>query len=126
MKNSRAALNVESSAALETTASRFGLAGSGQGGKPVNVKIRGKRWRLRFVGHKELPRGTDAECDSPSLKGKEIRVRQSLSGMKRLDRIIHECLHAGHWDLSEDAVDEMAHDLAHILGRLGYEAKGIE
>jgi hypothetical protein len=32
-------------------------------------------------------------------------------------------LHAGLWDLKEDAVDELASDIERILTKLGYELK---
>ena len=80
------------------------------------ITIRGKRYLLRFCNLKA--RG---DCDGPHVKNKQIRVRQTLRGEERLEVIIHEILHAGHWDMSEEAVHEFAVDLARILyRRLGY------
>ncbi len=41
-----------------------------------------------------------------------------------MNTIIHEVLHAGHWDLKEDAVEELANDIERILTKLGYEKRG--
>jgi hypothetical protein len=36
--------------------------------------------------------------------------------------VIHELLHAAHWDLDELAVEETAEDLARVLWKLGYRS----
>jgi hypothetical protein len=83
----------------------------------VILQIAGKRWRLRFV--KGL--GTDVgQCDSPSTPQKEIRILASLSGIEKLDTIIHEFFHAANWHVDEEFTDAFATDLARTLWRLGY------
>ena len=83
------------------------------------VKIRGKYWWLKFVTAKET-HGHLGECDHPTVSEKSIRIRKTLKGENRLDTIIHELLHAGQWDLNEEAVEELASDIARVLTALGY------
>lgn len=85
------------------------------------ITVRGRRYLLRFVNAGELEnKGAIGECDPPSRAHKAIRIRRRLRGQERLDTIIHELLHAGHWDLKEDAVNELASDIARVLTQLGY------
>lgn len=80
------------------------------------VEINGRRYDLRFV-----PRLKNyGDCDPPTVKKKQIRVRQSLRGRLRLDTIIHELLHAALWEVREEWVDQTATDIARILDKLGY------
>ena len=85
----------------------------------MKVTIRGKRWNLEFV----RLRTNWGECDPPDKPGKSIRIRSSLTGQDRLDTVIHEVLHAGHWELKEDVVEQLASDMARILTKLGYDLK---
>jgi len=85
--------------------------------KGIRVKIMGKIWCLRRLPQlKKL----DGWCDDPHAKNKQIAVWSRLRGLRELDTIIHECIHAGFSDLKEDSVDQFASDLARILWRLGY------
>ena len=59
-------------------------------------------------------------CDPPNEPGKRIRIRQGLKGERELDTLIHELMHAAHWDLDEQAVNDTAEDIARVLWRLGY------
>lgn len=88
----------------------------------MKVTIRGKSWDFRFV--KRLAKDTLGHCDHPEKQAKTIRVLNSLKGEERLDTVIHEALHAAHWDLAEDAVNQTATDLAKLLWRLGYRRAG--
>ena len=76
-------------------------------------KIRGKIWSLEYV--RRLPMGARGSCDAPTKHAKKIKIKQSLKGILKLDTIIHECLHAGLWDLDEEAVEELAADLARVI-----------
>ncbi len=82
----------------------------------LRVTILGKRWRLlfkRMKGH--------GLCHHPEKPFKEIHINSSLRGRDCLEAITHEYLHATAHDLlSEEWVEEAAHDLARILWRLGY------
>ena len=76
-------------------------------------KIRGKIWSLEYV--RRLPMGARGSCDAPTKHAKKIKIKQSLKGILKLDTIIYECLHAGLWDLDEEAVEELAADLARVI-----------
>jgi hypothetical protein len=89
------------------------------------ITVRGRRYLLRFVAVREMQnKGALGECDPPDRPGKEIRILKRLRGQERLDTIIHELLHAGHWDLKEDAVNELASDIARVQTQLGYSDVG--
>jgi hypothetical protein len=77
----------------------------------LNYTLLTKRMRV-LDGHTDLP---------PTRKG-EIWIRNSLTGMEMLDTLVHEFLHVAFPDLSEDAVLEVARDIAVILWDLGYRA----
>lgn len=85
--------------------------------KDISIRIRGKMWKLRFA---RVPDDHNGNCDSPTAKGKSIRIRPSLSGEKRLEVLIHEMMHAAHWDLDEEVVSETSQDIARALWRIGY------
>lgn len=86
----------------------------------MQVKIRGKKWNLRFARlRKDL-----GYCQPPDKPNKEILIRSSLKGEELLDTLIHEILHAGDWDKDEPWVDEVATDMARILWKLGYRRNG--
>ena len=81
------------------------------------VTVRGKRWNLVFARLKKC----FGSCDSKDVPKKKIRISNKLRGVKKLDTIIHELLHAGMWDISEECVREMATDIAKTLDKLGYK-----
>lgn len=60
------------------------------------------------------------DCDSPRRKNPEIRISSSLEGEEELEVLLHECLHAAYWDLSEEAVCDPAVDIAKVLWDWGY------
>lgn len=82
-----------------------------------HITVRGKRWLLTFM---PLKGDADGTCDPPMSKGKRIRVNSSLKGERRLEVTIHELLHAAHWDISEEAIEGAARDIARVLWRVGY------
>ena len=86
--------------------------------KPVKcVTIRGKRWRV--VDSNIRPMEELGYCTHPDLD-REIAVPVDGDTESELDTIIHECLHACQWDLSEEAIDETACSVARVLWRLGW------
>jgi len=85
----------------------------------MKVKVRGKFWNLVFTA-KGLPENTRGLCDPPTAKNKTIRIEPGQTPLLELDTIIHELIHAGLWDLDEEAVEELATDITVILDRLGY------
>ena len=65
-----------------------------------------------------------AVCEHPGTPDKEIRVDISYakgSDKDLIDAVIHECLHASGWHLSEDYVEQFATDAAEILCRIGFQ-----
>lgn len=81
--------------------------------------FRGKPWRVIFA--KRMSRNHNGYA-MPSAKreGGTIRVRATLEGKRRMEVLIHEMIHACHWDLDESAVTETARDIAEALWELGY------
>jgi len=79
----------------------------------MRVLARGKVWNL--VHTKALPRDVDGECDAPSTKKKQIRIRSGLDGQRLLDVYVHELTHASLWDLGEGPVASLANAVAHEL-----------
>ena len=79
--------------------------------------LRGRRWAIRFLPR--LPEGAHGEIDPNDNPCKQIRIALDQSPEAMLDTLLHECLHACVPDLSEDAVDETATDIAHLLYRMG-------
>lgn len=84
----------------------------------MQVIIRGKKWAMRWVNR--LAGGNLGDCSPPDEPGRVIRIARGQSPESELDTIIHEILHAAHWDLDESAVKETAEDIARILCNLGY------
>lgn len=80
----------------------------------MRCKLRGKHWR---IVREKLPRKLDGLCNADN---RVITVQPHLSGERELDVLIHEMLHACHWDLAEESITETASDLARVLFRLGY------
>ena len=74
--------------------------------------------RARAMSFERLPPDTDGLCD---YYGRKIKIRKTLRAERQLEVVIHECLHAAHWDLDETAITETAEDLARVLWRLGYK-----
>jgi hypothetical protein len=54
-------------------------------------------------------------CDGPTERNKRIQVLRTLKGVDLLEVLIHEGLHACLWDLDEEAVGEIAVDLARMI-----------
>jgi ABC-type phosphate transport system ATPase subunit len=78
------------------------------------LRIRGKRWRLRFVSHLGENRGI---CDNTD---RIIRIVSNQEQEVEMDTIIHEILHAALWDLDEEAVHDTANAISAALWRVGY------
>ena len=80
----------------------------------MRCRLRKKYWTIR---REKLPRKLDGLCDADH---RTITVQPHLTGERELDVLIHEMLHACHWDLAEESITETASDLARVLFRLGY------
>lgn len=81
-------------------------------------KFRGRVWRV--VASDNPLAENDGTCDAPTSANKTLAYYTGLRGPKLLESLIHEGLHACIWDLSEEAVEESAKDLARLLWRLGF------
>ena len=84
--------------------------------KSRHVTIDGRRWKMRKVRTLRRP----GDCDDPNTPGKEIRLRDSLKGKKRLDVIMHEVIHAWDFKLDEEAVMQFGNEVSQILWDEGY------
>ena len=85
------------------------------------ITIKGRRFELRCVRMKTCY----GQCDHPNSVRPEIRINSRLKGgVKLMDTLIHESLHASNWDLSEEFVTQFAEDMSRILWRLGYRGPG--
>lgn len=80
----------------------------------MKVRVRGKIWSLVYTV-KGLPEDVDGECDAPTTKKKQIRIRKDLEGQRLLDVYVHELTHAALWDLGEGPVASLANAVAHEL-----------
>lgn len=84
----------------------------------MKLKMRGKVWGF----HRRRLRGKyDGLCDPPDKPGKSITVDVRLRGEEELEVIVHELTHAAHWDMTEEAVESFARDVARVLWRMGYK-----
>jgi len=90
----------------------------------VRIKLLGKRWRIerpRSITRDGEPQ--HGECDPPTTPGKAIRIVSYVKDRVELETYLHEMLHAATWDMSEEWVEETAHDLSVALWRLGYRRR---
>lgn len=87
--------------------------------KTKRVTILGKRWTLKLVP-KTTRRGHFGICDHPDDAGKTITVEANHDDERVLNTILHECLHAGAWNLDEGVVTQWSNDVAKILIGLGW------
>ena len=91
----------------------------------ARVSIAGRRWRVKLVPAREMPRDALGDCDHPPGRHPTIRIRRNLPQRELLDTAIHEVLHASLPALSEEAVTEAAHDIARVLFSLGWRRKAL-
>jgi hypothetical protein len=75
------------------------------------------RYRLYEAGESEECLGI---CEAPTTPKKCIVAPLDGDSIADLDTLIHEAMHACLWDLSEDAVDSSATDIARFLWRCGW------
>ena len=87
--------------------------------KQLRHNFRGKRYGINFRSPRN--KGHIGICD---YENKEIKISPKITGVEKLDCIIHEALHACMPDLSDDAVNESATCMAKLLWKLGYNQKG--
>ena len=78
------------------------------------LKVRGKKWGLRFVPNLGDSAG---QCD---YTGMVIRIALGQKPQDELDTLVHELLHAAYPDLVESAIAEGSLGVSEALWRLGY------
>ncbi|MGI9176819.1 MAG: hypothetical protein ACR2IT_03060 [Pirellulales bacterium] len=83
--------------------------------KRRQIWIGDQRWTIHRTSR--IPTDRDGECD---YGARTIRVRASVQGEELAEVLIHEMLHARWPDLSEEAVTEMAQELAGTLYGFGF------
>ena len=69
-------------------------------------------------------------CDRPGMPQKSeypairlpngLSAGNSLKAKEDLITLLHECIHAEHWKLTEARTDQIATDIGSLLWRLGY------
>jgi len=91
----------------------------------ARLTINGRRWRVRLVPARELPRDRLGDCDAPPGPHPTIRVRRSQSQRMLTDTLVHEVLHASLPQLSEEAVTQAATDIARALFSLGWRRQSL-
>jgi hypothetical protein len=77
-------------------------------------RIRGRYYDVVKVRRIDAE-GALGECDPPEKKNKQICILRTLKGKELLRILIHEALHAGLWDITEETVDELSTDLANLI-----------
>ena len=84
----------------------------------MRIIIRKQTWSIVS----QVQDGEFGFCDREGERGKPmtIGIKDGLSELEELDTTIHEGLHAAYPDLSEDAIDEAATDLARLLLARGF------
>lgn len=80
----------------------------------IRVWMRNKCYRLIFG---RVPDDCRAIVDNMK---KTIRVSKHVRGKAKLYVLIHESLHACHWDLTEEAVEQTGKSISELLWALGY------
>ena len=91
----------------------------------ARLTINGRKWRIRLLPARSLPRGVLGDCDTPPGPHPTIRVRRSQSQRMLTDTLVHEVLHASLPQLSEEAVTQAATDIARALISLGWRRRSL-
>ena len=84
----------------------------------MRAVIRKQTWSIVS----QVQDGESGFCDHEGERGQPmtIGIKEGLSELEELDTTIHEALHAAYPDLSEEAIDEAATDLARLLLARGF------
>jgi hypothetical protein len=80
-------------------------------------KIRGHQYIIREKPAHVKDRYGD--CDPPDCPHKSIRIKLGNAPIALVTQI-HEVLHACSWDMSEEAIDDMAVSVGSFLWKLGW------
>ena len=88
--------------------------------QPIRVKLNEVVWRIRFVKSTAISKDADGTIDWPPGRHPTITIRDSLKGRKRLEVILHECIHGSLPLLDEQAVTDSARWISQALWKVGY------
>lgn len=91
----------------------------------ARLTINGRKWRVRLVPAREMPRDALGDCDHPPGPHPTIRVRRNLTQQRLAEVIAHEVLHASLPSLSEEAVCDAAAAIGRALFSLGWRRKPL-
>jgi len=91
----------------------------------TRLTINGRKWRIRLVPAREMPRGWMGDCDHPPGPTPTIRVKRSLPSQRMAEVIAHEVLHAALPQLSEEAVTDAAAAIGRAIYSLGWRRKAL-
>lgn len=86
----------------------------------TRATINGRRWRVRMVKARELPKDRDGDCDHPPGPHPTIRIRRNLRAQRLLEVTVHETLHAAIPSLAEETVTDAAAVVARVLFSLAW------
>ena len=88
--------------------------------RPATHNFRGVEYRIAW--RKPRIRAAGGTCDPPNKKNCTIEVWPELDGLNLLRVLIDEGIHACHWDLDNEAVDQTSTCIANFLWRCGYRS----
>lgn len=91
----------------------------------ARLTINGRKWRVRLVPAREMPRDALGDCDHPPGPHCTIRVRRNLTQQRLAEVIAHEVLHAAVPALSEESVTAAAASIGRALFSLGWRRKPL-
>ncbi len=83
--------------------------------RPLRVRLDGAEWRVTWSGRMQdygiCARGANRES-------RIIRLRSRQTDDELLDTLLHEALHALHWEVEEAVIAERATELAALILRV--------
>ena len=84
----------------------------------MRIIIRNQTWSIVS----QVQDGESGFCDHEGERGQPmtIGIKDGLGEFEELDTTIHEALHAAYPDLSEEAIEKAATDLARLLLARGF------
>lgn len=91
----------------------------------ARLTINGRKWRIKLVPAREMPRDALGDCDHPPGPHPTIRVRRNLTQQRLAEVICHEVLHASLPSLSEEAVTAAAAAMGRALFSLAFRRKSL-
>ncbi len=86
--------------------------------KVRTATIRGTKYDVDMCGQR-----ISGTIDHPRSTGPTLRVMEPAGSFAEMEALFHEMLHRGNWLQSEEATEELGHDMARLAWRLGYRRK---